>query len=225
LRDKFSEGRARFKQQANDIVFEYDVRQIQSSIFFYRDANFRFDWKSICSEGAAGLFFSEEFDKSSSKYEFFAQFRSNPSDPDSQTRLAIAATSITEKAEESWFWQRPKRMNRKFAWDQIQTRMYQGKIDVHRKKDALNSWVVQGWTEMAPLIPENSTEVRQVESYRMSATSGSGKTGPITISSRHWDRGRVDAPIRPEDSPYDASRRNARKMGSLKKRDIWKNWG
>jgi hypothetical protein len=58
--------------------------------------------------------FSGEFDNLSSKYEFVAEFRSNPSDPDGQTRLVIAATSVAEKVEKSWFSQSPKRMDRKF---------------------------------------------------------------------------------------------------------------
>jgi hypothetical protein len=52
--------------------------------------------------GRCGVVRSGEFDKLSSKYEFFTEFRSSPSDPDSQTRLAIPATSLAKKAEESW---------------------------------------------------------------------------------------------------------------------------
>jgi hypothetical protein len=48
-------------------------------------------------------YFSGECNELSFKHEFFAEFRSNPSDPDGQTRLAIATPSISEKAEESWF--------------------------------------------------------------------------------------------------------------------------
>jgi hypothetical protein len=47
-------------------------------------------------------------------YEFVAEFRSNPSDPDGQTRLVIAAASVAEKVEEFWFSQSIKRMDRKF---------------------------------------------------------------------------------------------------------------
>jgi hypothetical protein len=67
------------------------------------------------TESTLRSWFFGAFDKLSSKSEFPAEFRSNPSQPDEQTHLSMTTTSITEMTKESWFEQSPKRVDRKFT--------------------------------------------------------------------------------------------------------------
>jgi hypothetical protein len=102
LRYKSPEGWARFDQRANE---SFSIRMSVRSNPVDSSDEMRISGLTERALTARTLrsCFPGDRDTLSSKYEFFAKFGSNQSDTDGQTRLAIVATSVGEKAEEFWF--------------------------------------------------------------------------------------------------------------------------